>query len=66
MTLRPATKLQPLKPLAEYDQKVVKMRQRGLIYPYEIVKMLTPSLQETRAEFPAGDFIEYDLGRRPT
>ncbi len=61
MTLRPATKLQPLKPLAEYDQKVVKMRQRGLIYPYEIVKMLTPSPQDTRAEFPAGDFLEYDL-----
>ncbi len=61
MTMRPATKLQPLKPLAEYDQKVVKMRQRGLIYPYEIVKMLTPSLEETRAEFPTGDFVEYDL-----
>ena len=61
MTMRPATKLQPLKPLAEYDQKVVKMRQRGLIYPYEIIKMLTPSLEETRAEFPTGDFVEYDL-----
>ena len=61
MTLRPATKLQPLKPLAEYDQKVVKMRQRGLIYPYEIVRMLTPSLEDTRAEFPPGDFVEYDF-----
>jgi acetyl/propionyl-CoA carboxylase alpha subunit/acetyl-CoA carboxylase carboxyltransferase component len=61
MTLRPATKQQPLKPLAEYDQKVVKMRQHGLIYPYEIIKMLTPSLEDTRAEFPTGDFVEYDL-----
>jgi len=61
MTLRPATKLQPLKPLAEYDQKVIKMRQRGLIYPYEIVKMLTPGREHTRAEFPAGEFSEYDL-----
>ena len=61
MTVRPATQQQPLKPLAEYDQKVVKMRQHGLIYPYEIVKMLTPSLENTRAEFPHGDFVEYDL-----
>ena len=61
MTLRPATSLQPLRPLAEYDQKVVKMRQYGLIYPYEIVKMLTPSLEDTRADFPTGDFVEYDL-----
>jgi acetyl/propionyl-CoA carboxylase alpha subunit/acetyl-CoA carboxylase carboxyltransferase component len=61
MTSRPATKQQPLKPLAEYDQKVVKMRQHGLIYPYEIIKMLTPSREETRAEFPTGDFVEYDL-----
>ena len=37
------------------------MRQRGLIYPYEIIKMLTPSLEDTRAEFPPGDFVEYDL-----
>jgi acetyl-CoA carboxylase carboxyltransferase component len=61
MTLRPAAKLQPLKPLAEYDQKVVKMRQHGLIYPYEIIKMLTPSREDTRAEFSTGDFVEYDL-----
>ena len=57
----PPTKLQPLKPLAEYDQKVVRMRQRGLIYPYEIIKMLTPAPEHTRAEFPPGDFIEHDL-----
>jgi acetyl-CoA carboxylase carboxyltransferase component len=37
------------------------MRQRGLIYPYEIIKMLTPSAQHTRAEFPPGDFVEHDL-----
>ena len=61
MTFRPAIKLQSLKPLSEYDQKVVRMRQRGMIYPYEIIRMLTPSPEETRAEFPAGDFVEYDL-----
>ena len=50
-----------MKPLAEYEQKVVRMRQRGLIYPYEIIRMLTPAPHETRAEFPPGEFIEHDL-----
>jgi acetyl/propionyl-CoA carboxylase alpha subunit/acetyl-CoA carboxylase carboxyltransferase component len=61
MTFRPATKLHPLKPLTEYDQKVVRMRQRGFTYPYEIIKMLTPSSEDTRTAFPPGDFREYDL-----
>jgi len=61
ITFRPGGQLQPIKPLTEYDQKVVRMRQRGLIYPYEIIKMLTPALEYTRAEFPAGDFVEHDL-----
>jgi acetyl/propionyl-CoA carboxylase alpha subunit/acetyl-CoA carboxylase carboxyltransferase component len=61
ITYRPAETLQPIEPLAEYDQKVVRMRQRGLIYPYEIIKMLTPAEENTRAEFPAGDFVEHDL-----
>src|SRR5207237_9485652 len=61
ITFRPANKLQPIKPLTEYDQKVVRMRQRGLIYPYEIIKMLTPPPEDTRAEFPAGEFVEHDL-----
>jgi len=61
ITFRPADQLQPIRPLTEYDQKVVRMRQRGLIYPYEIIKMLTPAPEHTRAEFPTGDFIEHDL-----
>jgi acetyl/propionyl-CoA carboxylase alpha subunit/acetyl-CoA carboxylase carboxyltransferase component len=61
ITYRPADKLGPIKPLAEYDQKVVRMRQRGLMYPYEIIKMLTPSQHDTRAEFPPGEFVEYDF-----
>ncbi len=62
ITYRPATKLQPIRPLPEYDQKVVRMRRRGLIYPYEIIKMLTPAVDDTRAEFPPGSFLEHDLG----
>jgi acetyl/propionyl-CoA carboxylase alpha subunit/acetyl-CoA carboxylase carboxyltransferase component len=61
ITFRPGAQLQPIKPLTEYDQKVVRLRQRGLIYPYEIVKMLTPDPEHTRADFPAGDFVEHDL-----
>ncbi len=61
ITFRPANKLQPIKPLTEYDQKVVRMRQRGLLYPYEIISMLTPTPGDTRAEFPTGVFFEHDL-----
>jgi acetyl/propionyl-CoA carboxylase alpha subunit/acetyl-CoA carboxylase carboxyltransferase component len=60
-TFRPADKLQPIRMLPEYDQKVVRMRQRGFVYPYEIIKMLTPAPDQTSAEFPWGDFVEHDL-----
>jgi acetyl/propionyl-CoA carboxylase alpha subunit/acetyl-CoA carboxylase carboxyltransferase component len=53
--------LEPIAPLTEYDQKVVRMRQRGFIYPYEIIQMLTPAKEYTRSEFPPGDFVEHDL-----
>jgi acetyl-CoA carboxylase carboxyltransferase component len=62
ITFRPVSKVLPLKSLTEYDQKVVRMRQRGLIYPYEIIRMLTSALEDTRGEFPPGDFVEHDLG----
>ena len=61
ITFRPADKLLPLKPLTAYDQKVIRVRQRGMVYPYEIIKMLTPSREDTRSEFSPGDFVEHDL-----
>ena len=62
ITFRPADdQLRPIKPLTEYGQKVVRMRQRGLIYPYELIKILAPAPEHTRAEFPAGDFVEFDF-----
>ena len=61
ITFRPADKLLPLKQLTAYDQKVIRVRQRGLVYPYEIIRMLTPARIDTRAEFPHGDFVEHDL-----
>jgi acetyl/propionyl-CoA carboxylase alpha subunit/acetyl-CoA carboxylase carboxyltransferase component len=61
ITFRPADKLLALKPLSEYDQKVVRVRRRGLVYPYEIIKMLTSAQEDARTEFPPGDFVEHDL-----
>jgi acetyl/propionyl-CoA carboxylase alpha subunit/acetyl-CoA carboxylase carboxyltransferase component len=54
----------PLRTLSEYEQKVVRLRQRGLTYPYEIVKMLTPPKDGAHADFPPGDFEEWDLDER--
>ncbi|MFN7955596.1 MAG: carboxyl transferase domain-containing protein [bacterium] len=53
--------LRPLQPLSEYDQKVVRMRQRGLAYPYEVIRMLTPPRDSAAAELPPGEFTEHDL-----
>lgn len=61
VTIRPATNTQPLKPLSEYEQKVIRMRRRGLIYPYEIIKMLTPAAEDAPSGFPPGEFVEHDL-----
>ena len=61
ITFRPADRLLPLKVLTPYDQKVIRVRQRGMVYPYEIIKMLTPATEGTGAEFPPGDFVEHDL-----
>lgn len=51
----------PIATLSEYRQKVVQLRQRGLVYPYEILEMLTPETEGIRTQIPPGDFAEYDL-----
>ncbi len=51
----------PIHPLRPYDQAVVRLRRRGLTHPYELIRMLAPSSVESRAGFPAGEFIEHDL-----
>ncbi len=53
---------EPIRPLTDYAQKVVRMRQRGLTYPYELIKMLTPAGEVTQADLPPGEFVEHDLG----
>jgi acetyl/propionyl-CoA carboxylase alpha subunit/acetyl-CoA carboxylase carboxyltransferase component len=50
----------PIQPLAEYRQKVVQMRSRGLVYPYELVGLLT-SPADGAGPIPPGTFVEHDL-----
>jgi acetyl-CoA carboxylase carboxyltransferase component/pyruvate/2-oxoglutarate dehydrogenase complex dihydrolipoamide acyltransferase (E2) component len=55
----------PLEPAQNYERKVVEARRRRLVYPYEIIRMLTgaPGAVELAGEraLPAGTFEEYDL-----
>ncbi len=51
----------PVRPLTTYAQRVIQLRRLSLLYPYEIVRMLTPEKTRAHAEFPPGEFIEYDL-----
>ena len=43
---------EPLRPLDEYAQKVQRSQARGLVYPYELIPVLTGS---------EGKFVEYDF-----
>ncbi len=52
---------EPIRPLQAYEQNVVRLRQRGLTYPYELVRMLAPSGGESRQGLPVGEFVEYDF-----
>ncbi|MFC1705186.1 carboxyl transferase domain-containing protein, partial [Planctomycetota bacterium] len=51
----------PVRPLSVYEQRVVRLRARGLHYPYELVRLLAPESADGEALFPPGDFVEYDL-----
>jgi acetyl/propionyl-CoA carboxylase alpha subunit/acetyl-CoA carboxylase carboxyltransferase component len=53
---------QPMRPRSAYEQNVVRLRQRGLMHPYEIIAMLTSGEDsDVRSDFPSGEFQEYDL-----
>jgi acetyl/propionyl-CoA carboxylase alpha subunit/acetyl-CoA carboxylase carboxyltransferase component len=58
-----APKTQPLKPLGEYEQKVLSLKQRGLYYPYELIRMLAGRGSDA-SELPPGEFQEYDLDEK--
>lgn len=60
----------PLAPAHAYERKVMTARARSVVYPYEIIRMLTGGRHRDEAEFnavsggsrlPVGSFIEYDL-----
>nr|WP_308190381.1 biotin carboxylase N-terminal domain-containing protein [Pseudonocardia sp. TRM90224] len=48
----------PLRELDAYDQKVIRARRRGAVYPYELVPMLLRSPDRNGHQ---GVFTEYDL-----
>lgn len=52
---------EPVATLTPYQQKVARLRRRGLTYPYELIRMLTPPHRDTHADLPPGEFVEYDL-----
>jgi len=56
---------QRLEPSSAYERKVVEARRRGLVYPYEIIRLLTGSPDGPGfgpgGALPAGVFEEYDL-----
>jgi len=52
---------EPLKTLDAYTARVVRARQRGTLYPYELVRMLTRSELQVDTAFPKGEFQEYDI-----
>jgi len=58
----------PLEPRSDYERRIVEARRRRLIYPYEIIRMLTgmgrgraPAGVGPAAELPGGSFEEFDL-----
>jgi acetyl/propionyl-CoA carboxylase alpha subunit/acetyl-CoA carboxylase carboxyltransferase component len=52
----------PMRPRSAYEQNVVRLRQRGLTHPYEIITMLTQGEDsDVQSDFQRGEFQEYDL-----
>ncbi|MET8424999.1 biotin carboxylase N-terminal domain-containing protein [Nocardia sp. NPDC004860] len=57
---------EPLAPLRDYDQKVLRVRRRGAVYPYELIDLVRgPNGSFTELDLPpqGGDLIEVDRPR---
>jgi len=54
---------EPLRPLDRYTQNVVRLKSRGLVYPYELIKVIAPT-DSIGSDQPAGRFVELDLDDR--
>ncbi len=52
---------EPIQPLSPYTQKVVRLRQMGMNYPYELLSQLASPTEGTHGDFPPGEFIEHEL-----
>ena len=60
MEFRPPRE-EPIESLSEYKSEVVRLRQRGLMHPYELIRLLAPSREGVEGDLPPGEFDEYDL-----
>lgn len=58
---------EPLRPASDYERSVAEARRRGLVYSYEIIRMLTGHAEgngrsdAAPGDLPTGTFAEYDL-----
>lgn len=55
---------EPLQPVDAYVARVVRARQRGTLYPYELLKLVTRAGVPVKQAFPRGEFEEFDIRRR--
>jgi acetyl-CoA carboxylase carboxyltransferase component len=51
---------EPIEPLDDYRLRVLQTQRRGGVYPFELIRLLTPP-EGAASDFPAGDFVEHDL-----
>ncbi|MBF9014955.1 MULTISPECIES: carboxyl transferase domain-containing protein [unclassified Oceanispirochaeta] len=51
----------PLLTQNNYTSKVVRARQRNMVYPYEFIRMITYAGLPLYKGFPRGDFEEFDI-----
>ncbi len=54
-------RIDALEPADNYTGKVVRARQRNMVYPYEFLKMITYAGLPLYKGFPRGDFEEFDI-----
>ena len=47
--------------MSEYEQRVVRMRQRGLLYPYELIRMLTTACETAKSEIVGFQWLTHDV-----
>ncbi len=56
---RPAD--EPIESLSGYQTSVVRLRRRGLVPPYELIRLLASAREDGETDLPPGEFVEHDL-----